>query len=75
VDGIKTAWLIENTISAEQGDVVSRKWYREGYFIEEGGVLAQIQFVQADDNLCAAVYIQLAVDVLEMQHFEFAGDS
>jgi len=34
VNGIKTARLIENTISAEQGDVVSRKWYWEGYFVE-----------------------------------------
>jgi hypothetical protein len=57
------------------GDVVARKWYREGYFIEGRGVLTQIQFAQADDSLCAAVYIQLAVDVLKMQHFEFAGAS
>ena len=75
VNGIKTARLVENTISAEQGDVVSRKWYREGYFIEEGGVLTQIQFVQADDNRYAADCIQLAVDVLDIQHFEFAGNS
>jgi hypothetical protein len=57
------------------GTVVSRKWYREGYFIEGGGVLVLIRFAQADDSLYAAVYIQLAVDIHKMQHFEFAGDS
>jgi hypothetical protein len=46
-----------------------------GILLKREGVLAQIQFVQADDNLYAADYIQLAVDVLEMQHFKFAGDS
>jgi len=31
------------------------------------GVLPQIQFVEAGDSLCAAVYIQLAVDMLKMR--------
>jgi hypothetical protein len=35
---MKTARLIENTIAAGQGDVVSRKGYRGGYFIEGRGV-------------------------------------
>jgi hypothetical protein len=26
--------LNENTLSARRGNVVSQKWYREGYFIE-----------------------------------------
>ena len=34
----KTIKLIENTLSAGRGTVVSRKWYREGYFIEGLGV-------------------------------------
>ena len=57
---------IENTISARRGYVVSRKWYREGYLIEGQGILQQIQFAEASDSLCAAVYIQLAVDMLKM---------
>ena len=64
--------MIENTISAGKGYVVSQKWYREGYFIEGWGVLLQIQFAQAGDSLCAAVYIQLAVDVLKM-HLDSAS--
>lgn len=32
---MKTSRLIENTISVGREDVVSRKWYREGYFVEE----------------------------------------
>lgn len=31
---MKTSRLVESTISAGREDVVSRKWYREGYFIE-----------------------------------------
>ena len=37
-----------------------------------GGVLAQIQFVEAGDSLCTTVYIQLAVDMLKM-HLDSAG--
>ena len=46
-----------------------------GILLKDGRGLPQIQFAQADDSLCAAVYVQLAVDIHKMQHFEFAGDS
>ena len=42
--------------------------------MKKEGEITQIQFVRADDNLSGADYIQLAVDVPDMQHFEFAGD-
>jgi len=48
---------------------------RRGILLKKEGELTQIQFVRAYDNLSGADYIQLAVDVPDMQHFEFAGDS
>ena len=36
---------------------------RKGILLK-GGVLAQIQFAEAGNSLCAAVYIQLGVDML-----------
>jgi hypothetical protein len=30
---MKTSRLVENTIAAGREDVVSRKWYREEYFL------------------------------------------
>jgi hypothetical protein len=52
---MKTSWLIENTLSGRSGNVVSRKWYWEGYFVEEG-VLEEIQFVKACRLLHASIY-------------------
>src|SRR6266508_93258 len=63
---MKGTRLINNTISARREKVVSRKWYREGYFSEGWKGLLRIQFAEAGDSLRAAVYIQLTVDVLEM---------
>jgi hypothetical protein len=45
-----------------------------GILLKKAGELTQIQLVHADDNLSAADYMQLAVDVPDMQHFEFTGD-
>src|SRR5690349_1769178 len=66
VDRMKASRLIENTISAGRRIVVSRKWYREGYLLKDGRELPQIQFMEAGDSLCAAVYIELAIDMLKM---------
>lgn len=34
---MKTSRRIENTIAVRKTDVVTRKWYREGYFVEKWG--------------------------------------
>ena len=54
---MQTAQLIENTISTRRRDVVIRKWYCGGYFVEGSGGLLQIQFAEAGDSLRAAVYL------------------
>lgn len=54
---METSRLIESTISARRRDVVIRKWYREGYFVEEWGGLLQIQLMEAGESLRAAVYL------------------
>jgi hypothetical protein len=35
---MKTSRLTENTITAGRRDVVSRKWYSEGYLLKERGI-------------------------------------
>jgi|GEM_PF-3254067 hypothetical protein len=63
---MKTSWLIENTLSARRRNVVSRKWYWEGYFVE-GGVLEEIQSAEACNSLHVSIFSRIVLDMFMLR--------